>query len=222
MVPLARVPLAESVSRAFAPPPPAAGPGSPTVDDRSREWRVSLVSPQGSRVLVRREPGLRGSGAPEPHCRECATRALDSDWTPPALRPDTAPGEALAGRPPASSRPGRGPVRALARRPVVGADPAYDRLRRDFWSALLTVLLAAAFAWATTAVGHGGRSSALAVRALGWPALALPLGVLWRALRRGVPGGRRPDLVLAFLGVALEASAVVRLHALLGVLLGVG
>jgi hypothetical protein len=217
VVPLARVPLAGSVPQRSAtqrsatpqrvsPASASQVAGPVTADLRSAGWRLSIVS-EGRSLLVRRE-----SGCSDCEAREREARDLEGRRFLPALRPDTGPGHAPSGR--------HGGLRQ-APVGVASADPSHDRLWRVFWSALVVVLLASGLAWAATGVG-GPESRGAAVRILGWSALVLPLVVLAAALRVRSPAGRRPDLVLVLLGVTLEAAALVRMHAVLGMLLGLG
>lgn len=170
---------------------------------------MSQVSHEGARLLVR-----------QGDCRECTARESASRWVTADgfPRPDTALPRGPAPAPPASPAPP--PVARL--RPVpsgpVVVDPSHDLLWRRFWLALWIVLGSAGLAFAAVALGDGRGAHVVAARALGWPALVLPVGVLVLALRRRGPSGRSPDLVLVLLGLALEAATVTRLQEAFGTL----
>ncbi len=118
----------------------------------------------------------------------------------------------------------RSPGRRMSERPVCGRPlPVRDLLWRQFWAGLVVALVSFGLAFAASLAGTGRAPSVLAVRFLGWPALLLPIAVLGVALRTRGPGKRaRPDAALLGLGLVLEVAALVRLHAVLGVLAGAG
>lgn len=197
MVPVARTPLAEPLSS----------------EPLSSE-------PLASEPLAS-EPLAPAPRQERPWPSRCLLPALDS--APPVAAPVARADGAGSAEPALFASTGN-PGWRVSERPVRWRPaPARDPLWWQFWAAVVVALVSFGSALAASLAGAEQVPSVLAVRFLGWSALLLPLAVLGVALRAREPGRRaRPDAALLTLGLVLEAAALVRLHAVLGVLAGTG
>ena len=107
-------------------------------------------------------------------------------------------------------------------RGAAGGRQMLERIRSEplgaFW---LGVGLVVAVTALSVAADLAGPASAGCARLFGWPAIALPVGVLSMAVRRRVGSAGRADPWLVLLAGLLAASSAARMHAVLGVLVGV-